>query len=131
MGCVSEPIVPDTTPIIGNISTRGNSYSENSLPVGSTALFNASGEIIIQNQLFTFDGNYWKGEEDIPWTGTAPTTLNTEPSTASTIPDGNGPITTDPTTETDSTNARMIPGGTGSGNGSVGSGSGITGSIAG
>lgn len=69
MGCVSEPIVPDTTPIIGNISTRGNSYSENSLPVGSTALFNTSGDIIIQNQLFTFDGNYWKGEEDIPWTG--------------------------------------------------------------
>ena len=74
MGCVSEPIVPDTTPIIGNISTRGNSYSENSLPVGSTALFNASGEIIIQNQLFTFDGNYWKGEEDIPWTGTCTST---------------------------------------------------------
>ena len=74
MGCVSEPIVPDTTPIIGNISTRGNSYSENSLPVGSTALFNASGEIIIQNQIFTFDGNYWKGEEDIPWTGTCTST---------------------------------------------------------
>ena len=74
MGCVSEPIVPDTTPIIGNISTRGNSYSENSLPVGSTALFNASGEIIIQNQLFTFDGNYWKGEKDIPWTGTCTST---------------------------------------------------------
>ena len=74
MGCVSEAIVPNTTPIIGNISTRGNSYSENSLPVGSTALFNASGEIIIQNQLFTFDGNYWKGEEDIPWTGTCTST---------------------------------------------------------
>ena len=74
MGCVSEPIVPDTTPIIGNISTRGNSYSENSLPVGSTALFNTSGDIIIQNQLFTFDGNYWKGEEDIPWTGTCTST---------------------------------------------------------
>ena len=74
MGCVSEPIVPDTTPIIGNISTRGNSYSENSLPVGSTALFNISGDIIIQNQIFTFDGNYWKGEEDIPWTGTCTST---------------------------------------------------------
>lgn len=74
MGCVSEPIVPDTTPIIGNISTRGNSYSENSLPVGSTALFNTSGDIIIQNQIFTFDGNYWKGEEDIPWTGTCTST---------------------------------------------------------
>ena len=74
MGCVSEAIVPNTTPIIGNISTRGNSYSENSLPVGSTALFNASGEIIIQNQLFTFDGNYWKGEKDIPWTGTCTST---------------------------------------------------------
>ena len=74
MGCVSEPIVTDTTPIIGNISTRGNSYSENSLPVGSTALFNTSGDIIIQNQLFTFDGNYWKGEEDIPWTGTCTST---------------------------------------------------------
>lgn len=74
MGCVSEPIVSDTTPIIGNISTRGNSYSENSLPVGSTALFNTSGDIIIQNQLFTFDGNYWKGEEDIPWTGTCTST---------------------------------------------------------
>ena len=74
MGCVSEPIVPDTTPIIGNISTRGNSYSENSLPVGSTALFNTSGDIIIQNQLFTFDGNYWKGEKDIPWTGTCTST---------------------------------------------------------
>lgn len=74
MGCVSEPIVPDTTPIIGNISTRGNSYSENSLPAGSTALFNTSGDIIIQNQLFTFDGNYWKGEEDIPWTGTCTST---------------------------------------------------------
>ena len=74
MGCVSEPIVTDTTPIIGNISTRGNSYSENSLPVGSTALFNTSGDIIIQNQIFTFDGNYWKGEEDIPWTGTCTST---------------------------------------------------------
>ena len=74
MGCVSEPIVPDTTPIIGNISTRGNSYSENSLPVGSTALFNTSGDIIIQNQLFTFDGNYWKGEENISWTGTCTST---------------------------------------------------------
>ena len=74
MGCVSEPIVPDTTPIIGNISTRGNSYSENSLPVGSTALFNTSGDIIIQNQIFTFDGNYWKGEEDILWTGTCTST---------------------------------------------------------
>ena len=74
MGCVSEPIVPDTTPIIGNISTRGNSYSENSLPVGSTALFNTSGDIIIQNQIFTFDGNYWKGKEDIPWTGTCTST---------------------------------------------------------
>ena len=74
MGCVSEPIVLDTTPIIGNISTRGNSYSENSLPLGSTALFNTSGDIIIQNQLFTFDGNYWKGEEDIPWTGTCTST---------------------------------------------------------
>ena len=74
MGCVSDPIVPDTTPIIGNISTRGNSYSENSLPVGSTALFNTSGDIIIQNQIFTFDGNYWKGEEDIPWTGTCTST---------------------------------------------------------
>ena len=74
MGCVSEPIVPDTTPIIGNISTRGNSYSENSLPMGSTALFNTSGDIIIQNQIFTFDGNYWKGEEDIPWTGTCTST---------------------------------------------------------
>jgi hypothetical protein len=74
MGCVSEAIVPNTTPIIGNISTRGNSYSENSLPVGSTALFNTSGDIIIQNQLFTFDGNYWKGEEDIPWTGTCTST---------------------------------------------------------
>ena len=74
MGCVSEAIVPNTTPIIGNISTRGNSYSENSLPVGSTALFNTSGDIIIQNQIFTFDGNYWKGEEDIPWTGTCTST---------------------------------------------------------
>ena len=74
MGCVSEPIVPDTTPIIGNISTRGNSYSGNSLPVGSTALFNTSGDIIIQNQIFTFDGNYWKGKEDIPWTGTCTST---------------------------------------------------------
>ena len=74
MGCVSEAIVPDTTPIIGNISTRGNSYSENSLPVGSTALFNTSGDIIIQNQLFTFDGNYWKGEENISWTGTCTST---------------------------------------------------------
>ena len=74
MGCVSEAIVPNTTPIIGNISTRGNSYSENSLPAGSTALFNTSGDIIIQNQLFTFDGNYWKGEEDIPWTGTCTST---------------------------------------------------------
>ena len=60
--------------IKGNISTRGNSYSENSLPVGSTALFNTSGDIIIQNQIFTFDGNYWKGEEDIPWTGTCTST---------------------------------------------------------
>jgi hypothetical protein len=74
MGCVSEAIVPNTTPIIGNISTRGNSYSGNSLPVGSTALFNTSGDIIIQNQIFTFDGNYWKGEEDIPWTGTCTST---------------------------------------------------------
>ena len=74
MGCVSEAIVPNTTPIIGNISTRGNSYSENSLPVGSTALFNTSGDIIIQNQIFTFDGNYWKGEEDIPWTDTSTST---------------------------------------------------------
>ena len=54
---------------------------------------------------------------------TVPTTAYTEPSTAATIPDGNGPVFTDPTAETDSTNAR---------NGITGpSGNGITGSIAG
>lgn len=51
---------------------------------------------------------------------TVPTTMATE-STDSTIQDGNGPISTDSTTETDNTNARMIPGGTGSGNGITGS----------
>jgi len=64
---------------------------------------------------------------------TVPTTMATEPSTDSTIPDGNGPLSTDATTATDENsadNARrggmigesgMIEG--------AGSGSGITGSI--
>ena len=73
-GCVSEPMPPDTNSIVGSISTRGNNYPENTLPIGSTALFNTSGDIIIKNQIFTFDGNHWKGEEDIPWTGTTTST---------------------------------------------------------
>lgn len=52
---------------------------------------------------------------------TAPTTMDTESTVDSTIQDGNGPLSTDATTETDNTNARMIPGGTGSGNGITGS----------
>lgn len=52
---------------------------------------------------------------------TVPTTMATEPSTGPIIEDGNGPISTDATTATDNTNARGIPGGTGSGNGITGS----------
>ena len=73
-GCVSEPMLPNTAPIVGSISTRGNNYSENTLPIGSTALFNTSGDVIIKNQIFTFDGNHWKGEEDILWKGTTTST---------------------------------------------------------
>lgn len=61
---------------------------------------------------------------------TIPTTMATEPSTDATIEDGNGPISTDSTTESGA-NARSrnggvmdgsgIPGGTGSGNGITGS----------
>lgn len=52
---------------------------------------------------------------------TIPTTMATEPSINPTLEDGNGPLSTDSTTETDNTNARAIPGGTGSGNGITGS----------
>lgn len=52
---------------------------------------------------------------------TVPTTMDTEPTADATIQDGNGPISTDTTTETDNTSSRMIPGGTGSGNGISGS----------
>ena len=60
---------------------------------------------------------------------TVPTTMATEPSTDPTLEDGNGPLSTDSTTETDNTNARTIPGGIGSGSGNGGNG--ITGSIMG
>lgn len=52
---------------------------------------------------------------------TAPTTMATQPSADPTIEDGNGPISTDATTETDNTGARSMPGGTSSGNGITGS----------
>lgn len=55
---------------------------------------------------------------------TVPTTMATEPTVDATIPDGNGPLSTDATTATDNTNAKMMPGG-------AGSGTGITGSITG
>lgn len=67
-----------------------------------------------------------------------PTTMATESSDNSTIQDGNGPISTDATTATDTTdsgNARSRSGGMvgGSGNGGMtggaGTGNGITGSI--
>lgn len=41
---------------------------------------------------------------------TMPTTMATEPTTEATIPDGNGPLSTDSTTATDNTNARTMPG---------------------
>lgn len=56
---------------------------------------------------------------------TEPSTMATEPSVDATIEDGNGPISTDSTEETQNANTRSIPGGTGSGNGITGS---ITGS---
>lgn len=69
---------------------------------------------------------------------TMPTTMATIPSTDATIEDGNGPISTDATTETDDTGSAdarsrsggMAGGNTGSGiTGGAGSGNGITGSI--
>ena len=52
---------------------------------------------------------------------TVPTTAETTMPTDATIPDGNGPLSTADTTPTDSTNARTIPCGTGTGTGITGS----------
>lgn len=62
---------------------------------------------------------------------TVPTTRETQPATDATIPDGNGPLTTDETVSTDPTDAaRGRTGGmAGAIDGNTGTGSGITGSI--
>lgn len=59
---------------------------------------------------------------------TVPTTRETQPATDATIPDGNGPLTTDETVSTDAARGRT-GGMAGAIDGNTGTGSGITGSI--
>ena len=63
--CVSEPIPSDTNHVVGRILTR-NSNTEEVVSEGQTALFNVfkDTKTIIENQIFTFDGEHWNGEEE-------------------------------------------------------------------
>ena len=65
-GCESQPIPSNTKNVIEGITTRGFNTTS-SLPAGSQALFHSTGEINIENPVFTFDGNSWKGNQEIQW----------------------------------------------------------------
>ena len=67
--CVSEPIPSETNHVVGRILTR-NINTEEIVSKGQTALFNIfkAEKTIIENQIFTYDGEHWKGEKEIPWT---------------------------------------------------------------
>ena len=44
-----------------------NSIGSTSLPEGSTALFNISGDFQLTNQILTYTSHVWNSEEPIPW----------------------------------------------------------------
>ena len=71
--CISEPTPSDTNHVVGRILTR-SSNAEEIASEGQTALFNIFKEskAIIENQIFTFDGEHWNGEKEITWTDDIP-----------------------------------------------------------
>lgn len=66
--CHSESITPlfqgTATPVIVSRSTN----SESALPVGSQILLNAQGGLLLENEIFTYDGTAWTSGQDIQWT---------------------------------------------------------------
>ena len=71
--CISEPTPSDTNHVVGRILTR-SSNAEEIVSEGQTALFNIFKEskAIIENQIFTFEGERWNGEKEITWTDDIP-----------------------------------------------------------
>ena len=61
--CDSQPIPSQVSNTIGNIQSRGI-ITSTSLPIGSEALFNASGGLSLANLIFTFNGTKWGNSEE-------------------------------------------------------------------
>ena len=73
--CNSQPLpsaMPNTT---FEIQTRGILTHTSSLPEGSQALFNATGGISINNNIYTYDGNSWKNNNITQTISSTETTL--------------------------------------------------------
>ena len=73
--CDSHPLPSYTPNTTYEIQTRGILTTTSSLPEGSQALFNASGGILITNNVYTYDGHSWKNNDIIQTSSATETTL--------------------------------------------------------
>ena len=67
--CQSEHTIPNTLqPLSIQIQSRGATLE--SLPIGSTILFNATGQLQVENKKLTYNGNHWESEQPFQWSST-------------------------------------------------------------
>lgn len=76
ISCNTDMIPQDTQAPIANIYSRGENNTP-TLQSGSLALFNAQGQLEIDNEIFTFDGNSWKSNMNFEWKDSEETTYIT------------------------------------------------------
>ncbi len=70
--CQSETSLPvDHASIQNNLHSRGL-VTETSLPQGASALFNATGGLVLNNEVFTYNGSFWSNGTALEYTPSSP-----------------------------------------------------------